>query len=77
MATTELELWACVDASGDYGLGRDADEAKAAYENDIGQLADAEGFRCFKITLTVPLPEPVELTGSVPAEERQPVLSVA
>jgi hypothetical protein len=66
---TELELWVCVDANGDYGLGKDAESAKEQYENDVGMLCDGDGFRLYKLKLQVPLPTLVELSGTVADEQ--------
>jgi len=31
MALATIEIWACVDANGDYGCGNDQDAAREAY----------------------------------------------
>lgn len=61
----EVELWACVDASGDYGVGKDEEAACQAYEDDIGGTAPR---RLVKLTVKVPAPAVVELTGEAPAD---------
>lgn len=66
--TTTVEFWVLVDSTGDYAVGKDADLAKEGYENDIQPVADAEGFRLVKVALTMPLPQVIEMTGTVPAD---------
>ena len=39
-----------------------------AYEADVQAVADVQGLRRVKVTLTIPLPEVVELSGTVPAD---------
>lgn len=70
---TQVELWVCIDAVGDYGIGKDEDAAKEQYEQDIGDLSDASGFRCYQLNLSVPLPVPVVLSATVPADADGPV----
>jgi hypothetical protein len=61
MSTTTLEVWTCVDANGDYAVGTTEEAAREKYEEDIGALNEASGFRLVKVNLTVPLPEVIEL----------------
>ncbi len=76
MDLLKCELWICVDAGGDYAVGKDEDEAKTAYEDTVQPLADCSGFRLLKITVNVPTPTVrPELTGTAP-EEGQATLSV-
>jgi hypothetical protein len=42
-----------------------ADSAIAAYEDDVGETNQTEGFRLVKLTVGVPLPVALELSGSV------------
>jgi hypothetical protein len=71
-----LEIVVCVDANGDYRTGRDADEAREKYEEDIGALAECDGFRIYNLTLTVPLPRPVEVSGTVARTDDSATLTV-
>jgi hypothetical protein len=66
---TTCEVWMIVDAAGDYAVGTDADAAKERYAEDVGELAEAEGFRLVKVSLTVPLPKVLEMAGTAPEEE--------
>jgi hypothetical protein len=66
--TCQIEVWVVVDENGDYAAGNDEDGCRAAY----GEIIEEDGLnikahRCIKVTLTVPLPVTVELTGTVPA----------
>jgi hypothetical protein len=63
--TTTVEVWVLVDDCGDYVVATDPDRLGEEYEADVQDLANAGGLRRVKVTLTVPLPEPVELTGVV------------
>ena len=76
MATTELTLSVVVDSTGDYAVGKTDEEARNAFESDIIALCDTEGFRLFRVTLNVPLPEPVELTGEVAESGEAATLAV-
>ncbi len=62
----EVEMTVLVDANGDYAIGRDADEARANYTDQIGNLEDTDGFRLVVVKLSVPCPAPVELKGTAP-----------
>ncbi len=73
---TDCECWICVDANGDYAVGVGAEEARAAYENDIGPLNEADGFRLVKVNVTVPTPAVLSLAGTAP-EEAAGTLAVA
>lgn len=63
--TCEVEVYVVVDSAGDYGVGRDEDEACEDYDSDIGGTSCR---RIVKVKLTVPLPEAIVMTGVVPAE---------
>jgi hypothetical protein len=62
----EVELWACVDSDGDYAVGKDEDATRDAYDSEIGGTAAR---RLVRVTVSVPLPAPVELYGTVPDDE--------
>lgn len=72
-----IELWACIDARGDYAAGKSEEEAREKYEEDIGPLAECSGFRLVKLTVSVPLPEPVELSGEASDVETATLSSVS
>jgi len=67
--TCECECWICVDAEGQYAVGSDEASAREKYTEDVGDLSEVDGFRLVKVSLTVPLPKPIELSGVVAAEE--------
>lgn len=67
--TVELMVWVVVDESGDYAVGVDGDQAAERYAEDIGGDQGTIGIRRVKLTLTVPLPAPIQLTATVEAEE--------
>lgn len=68
METTTVEVWVLVDEDGNYVASHDVDRLCEEYDDVIGGDRDSTSFRRIKVTLTVPLPKPVELTGVVPAE---------
>lgn len=67
METTTVELWVLVDEGGDYVACENADALHERYEEIIGGGSE-QSLRRIKVTLTVPLPKPVELVGTVAAE---------
>lgn len=69
MATVTCEVVVLVDANGDYATGSDDASAIERYEETIGSLNDAGGYRFFRLTLTLPAPEAVEIKVEVPEEE--------
>ncbi len=73
----EVELWACVDAEGQYEVGTSAEAARERYENEVGALVDCEGFRMVKVTLKVAVAATAELEGEAPpADGASQLLSV-
>ena len=74
METHEVEVWVVVDADGDYAIGRDAESANTAFDEDIGRGENCT--RMVKVTLKIPAPRPVELVGEVPAESNEGTLTV-
>ena len=74
---TTIELWACIDSNGDYATGEDAEKARERYEENVGAVSEAEGFRLVKVSVLVSLPEPVELTGEASDEETASLTSVS
>jgi hypothetical protein len=62
-----VEFYVLVDESGDFGIGRDEDVAKDNYADDIG--GGAGPMRMVKVTLNVPEPKTVEMSGDVPEED--------
>lgn len=76
MATAKVEIWIVVDATGDYGVGRDQADAVEDFENDIQAISDGDGHRIVKVEIEVPLPEIIELTGAVGDDEAPATLTV-
>lgn len=72
-----VEVWVMVDAAGDYVAHSDADSLAEVWEERIGDVKDAEGFRRVKLTVKVPLPTVIELAGEVTADEAGAGLAVA
>lgn len=64
----ECEVFLFVDQGGDYAVGNSENAAKEKYEDDIGPLEDCTGFRMVRLVVQVPLPEMVEMIGTVPAQ---------
>ena len=72
-----VEVWVAVDENGDYVAHHDPAELSQAYEDAVRPVAEAEGMRRVKLTVKVPLPEVIELTGEVAVEEDAGELKVA
>lgn len=73
MKTKTLEVWVVVDADGDYAVGTDEETACDAFDSEVG---GNHGRRVVKMSVTVPLPAVIELTGEVPAEPEPAALKV-
>jgi hypothetical protein len=67
----EVEVCVVVDADGNYAAGVDLESATQSYNDTIGALEAAEGFRVVYVKLSVPLPEAIVLVGEVPADQAQ------
>lgn len=63
-----VEVWVLVDEAGDYVAHADPALLNEAYDDQIGGERDSLSFRRVKVTITIPLPKPVELVGTVAAE---------
>lgn len=67
-----IKMVVCVDAVGTYAIGMDEESAIENYGDTVDAvdaLSTSSGFRIFNITLTVPVPEPVEIIGVVQIDE--------
>ena len=76
MAKTNLEVWVLVDAQGDYAVGPCQPSSTEAYEQNVGSLADANGYRLYQLNLTVTLPEVVEVSAELPEDGGDVALTV-
>lgn len=72
----EIEVFIVIDQDGDYGVGAGDSDAREAYENDHGELSEQDGFRTYRIKLTVPLPRVVTVSGVVEDTETPATLKV-
>lgn len=72
----EISVWVCLDSSGDYAVGKEESGAIEAYESEVQGLAEAGGYRLVEITVKVPLPTRIELTGDVPPDASNATLAV-
>ena len=79
MATTykTVDVWVVVDEDGDYDCGVDAGLAAENYANNIMTPDGTKGMRVVKLSVRVPLPTPIELTGEVVSDESGAGLVVA
>lgn len=73
---TTIELYAIVDDTGDYGVGKTPQEAAANYEENIQSISDAECTRVVKLSVAVELPKPIELTGTATLADGKATLTV-
>lgn len=62
----EIEIFVIVDENGDYAIHKERSEVEQAYCDDIGDAEAAK--RLIVVKLNVPLPKPIEVTATVPAE---------
>jgi hypothetical protein len=62
--TVSVEVFILVDADGDSASGNTPQEAREQYEENVGALSDADGFRMCKVVVLVPLPAVAVLTGA-------------
>jgi len=69
----EVEVWVMVDAAGDYAASDDPDLLNERYEEKVQEMSEAEGFRRVKITVKVPLPQPLAVSVDVVEEPAEPV----
>lgn len=74
MKTGTIELWVCVDENGDYAVGKDRDQSQENYAGEIGD--DSAGRRYITVLLTVPLPNPIEVAGTVEISETPAQLAI-
>jgi hypothetical protein len=62
--TATAEIWLMIDDDGDYVATHDVDRLTDEYTDNIG--GSATNTRTIKLSLTVPLPYTVEISGAVP-----------
>ena len=60
-----IEIWVTLDANGDYACGVSDDDCDEKYAENIGGTVAR---RMVKVVLTMPIPVPVVLRGTVLAE---------
>lgn len=73
---TTVEVVVLVDAAGNHSVGLTREAAVERYEEEVGELSAAEGVRYFHVSLTVPLPTAVTLSGEVDEADEPAVLHV-
>jgi hypothetical protein len=63
----DCEVWICIDAEGEYTVGKTADDSIENYGNDVGDLADVtQGHRLVKVTVYIPLPTVAIVQATAP-----------
>lgn len=67
----DCEMYVVLSADGDFGVGKDEDEARGNHPSDLNE-ADG-GFRVFKLILDLPLPKVVEVSGKVEDGQAVPI----
>lgn len=65
--TKEIEVHVMIDADGDYVCHEDVTELGTLYSETVNEATPPVS-RTITVRLTVPLPRPVVLTGTVPPE---------
>ena len=73
----DVEVFVLVNSEGEYVAHESEDSLAEVYGERIGELSEAEGTRRIRVTVKVPLPKPIELTGAVVAVEEEAALKVA
>ena len=70
MATQFIDatLYVLVDSDGDYVADHDREGVATAYEDSIGELNCADGFRIVEVTIRIPLPVLKKVTATVPED---------
>ncbi len=76
-AMKAVEVWVLIDDDGNYVASDDADLLNERYEETVQEVNVAAGTRRVKITLKVPLPTQIEVTGEVAVTEEVGELAVA
>lgn len=71
----EIEVWAMVDSSGDYQVGKDAEDVGSRWSEDFGG-DHSTAKRHVKVTIKLPLPRPVELVATLDPEPEAATLRV-
>lgn len=71
-----FDVFVLIDAAGDYVVGKDEAAAREAYEAEIQNLSDCDGFRLVKVTVKAALPAVVELEVEAADEETEPQAAV-
>lgn len=66
-----------VDQAGDYAAGTDDEGAAERYREEVREPDGTLGLRVVRLSVKVPLPVPIELSGEVTADETAAELRVA
>ena len=61
-----FQTFLVIDAQGDYACGTDTETALQAYADNIGDIADSNGFRIVCVNVKATLPAPTELDATAP-----------
>ena len=75
--TMQIEVFVLIDADGSYIAREEYGDLATAYAEHVGELSAQDGFRVVKVKLTVPLPELIEVTGTIPADEEPSALTLS
>lgn len=74
---TTVVVRVLVDEDGDHVAVEDGGDLEGRYEEQVRPLAECQGLRTVLITVKVPLPTVIELSGEVTADETATGLAVA
>lgn len=72
----EIEVWVVVDEDGNYAAGVTEDDSATKYRDEVGEPDGSCGYRRVKLTVTVPLPEVIEVAVTVPDTEGVPTATI-
>lgn len=68
METVEVTVWVLVNEAGEAVADCDSEHLNEEWEADHGDIDATLATRLVQITLTIPKPQPIAMTGLVPAE---------
>jgi hypothetical protein len=74
----DVTIYVLLDENGNFVFAADENELGDKYDDEVGEGAGLARriFRIFQVTLSVPLPKTMVLTGTIPAKPNEAVLTI-